>query len=102
MDLWEMACDPDFQKQLRESDPRTFERLAQTFRYLDCSAKPSRPSDGAANGSARNRERTFGPEVGRHADFGIASDDGAPIAAELDPKSEAAKISIIEAGCSPN
>lgn len=50
MDLWEMACDSEFQKQFRESDPKSFERLSETLRQVDCSVKPSPPADGAPNG----------------------------------------------------
>lgn len=52
MDLWEVACNPEFQEHLRKNDPKTFERLSETLKHVDCSAKPIPPPN--ANGSRLN------------------------------------------------
>jgi hypothetical protein len=45
MDVWEMACDREFQQHFRASDPKNFEILRQTFSRVDCSVKPLPPAE---------------------------------------------------------
>jgi hypothetical protein len=49
MDVWERACEPEFQRHLRESDPMDFEILRETFSQVDCSVKPIPPAESAGD-----------------------------------------------------
>lgn len=48
MDLWEVACDPKWQRRFQESQPENFEVLKETFNQVDCSVKPKPPTDAAS------------------------------------------------------